>query len=294
MGKEKEDTDRSGAVRQTSETDSVRIYLDEISRYPLLSRQEEVELFEKLHESEEARQKLINSNLRLVVSMAKQYQNTGLDFMDLVQEGNIGLMRAIDRFDVGRGNRLSTYAGWWIRQAIARAISDKGKTIRIPEHMNEEIKRAKREEKKIKTETGAEASIEEISEALEMKPEKLKKILSFNSEVVSLNSMAEEAGGKLEANLLEDDKGADPLACIINQEMAKALKAAINDKSLDSREKEVLRLRYGLTKDMAFTREETGKILNLTPERVCQIEAKALGKIRGSAYKENTLKDYLR
>lgn len=257
----------------------IKMYLREIGQIPLLSYEEEIDYAQRvLNGEEEAKQKLIESNLRLVVSIAKKHTNRGLKMLDLIQEGNMGLMKAVEKFEYEKGFKFSTYATWWIRQAITRAIADQGRTIRIPVHMIETINKIKKESRIILQETGKEPTAEELAEKLELPVEKVKSILEMNQDPISLETpVGSEEDSEL-GDFVEDDKFANPYDATTRV----LLKEQLDDvlKTLNEREEMVLRYRYGLDDGSQKTLEEVGKIFNVTRERIRQIEVKALRKLR--------------
>ena len=268
----------------------IKMYLREIGQIPLLSYEEEIEYAQKvLNGDEEAKQKLIESNLRLVVSIAKKHTNRGLKMLDLIQEGNMGLMKAVEKFEYEKGFKFSTYATWWIRQAITRAIADQGRTIRIPVHMIETINKIKKESRIILQETGKEPTGEELSKKLELPVEKVKNILEMNQDPISLETpVGSEEDSEL-GDFVEDDKFANPYDATTRV----LLKEQLDDvlKTLNEREEKVLRYRYGLDDGSQKTLEEVGKIFNVTRERIRQIEVKALRKLRHPSRRKK-LEDY--
>ena len=268
----------------------IKMYLREIGQIPLLSYEEEIEYAQKvLNGDEEAKQKLIESNLRLVVSIAKKHTNRGLKMLDLIQEGNMGLMKAVEKFEYEKGFKFSTYATWWIRQAITRAIADQGRTIRIPVHMIETINKIKKESRIILQETGKEPTAEELSKKLELPVEKVKNILEMNQDPISLETpVGSEEDSEL-GDFVEDDKFANPYDATTRV----LLKEQLDDvlKTLNEREETVLRYRYGLDDGSQKTLEEVGKIFNVTRERIRQIEVKALRKLRHPSRRKK-LEDY--
>lgn len=257
----------------------IKMYLREIGQIQLLSHEEELMLAEKSATGDEkASKKLIESNLRLVVSIAKKHTNRGLKLLDLIQEGNMGLMKAVEKFEYKKGYKFSTYATWWIRQAITRAIADQGRTIRIPVHMIETMNKIKKETRIYIQETGKEPTPEELSQRLHMEPEKIKAILEMNQEPISLETpVGNEEDSEL-GDFVEDNKIDNPYE-ITNRNMLREQLTKIL-KTLSDREEKVLRLRYGLDDGCPRTLEEVGKIFNVTRERIRQIEVKALRKLR--------------
>ncbi len=260
--------------------DPVRMYLKEMGSFPLLSSEEETELGRKIAEGDaEAKEKMIDANLRLVVCIAKKYRNHGLAFLDLIQEGNMGLMRAVDKYDYTKGYRFSTYATWWIRQAIERAISESGHTIRIPVHMNERISHVLKAQKSLTIELGHEPSSSEIAKQLHMTARQAEQILSWANETVSLDSpVSEESDSKLE-DLVEDESALSPEETAVYDLQKEELDKVLDD-TLTERERDVIRLRFGFVGDRIWTLEEIGEHYHITRERVRQIEEKALRKLR--------------
>ena len=257
----------------------IKMYLREIGQIPLLNYEEEIELAQKVLEGDDdAKQKLIESNLRLVVSIAKKHTNRGLKMLDLIQEGNMGLMKAVEKFEYEKGFKFSTYATWWIRQAITRAIADQGRTIRIPVHMIETINKIKKESRIILQETGKEPTAEELSKKLELPVDKVKAILEMNQDPISLETpVGSEEDSEL-GDFVEDDKFLNPYDATTRVLLKEQLDEVL--KTLNEREEMVLRYRYGLDDGSPKTLEEVGKIFNVTRERIRQIEGKALRKLR--------------
>ncbi len=268
----------------------IKMYLREIGQIPLLSYDEEIEYAQKvLNGDEEAKQKLIESNLRLVVSIAKKHTNRGLKMLDLIQEGNMGLMKAVEKFEYEKGFKFSTYATWWIRQAITRAIADQGRTIRIPVHMIETINKIKKESRIILQETGKEPTAEELSKKLEIPVDKVKNILEMNQDPISLETpVGSEEDSEL-GDFVEDDKFLNPYDATTRVLLKEQLDEIL--KTLNEREEMVLRYRYGLDDGSQKTLEEVGKIFNVTRERIRQIEVKALRKLRHPSRRKK-LEDY--
>ena len=271
--------------------DPVRMYLKEIGKVPLLSSEEEIELAQKIEEgSQYAKKKLAEANLRLVVSIAKKYTNRGLHFFDLVQEGNIGLIKAVEKFEYRKGFKFSTYATWWIRQAITRSISDQARTIRVPVHMIEQINKVVRESRQLLQELGRDPFPEEISKVMDLPVEKVREIQKIAQEPVSLETpIGEEEDSHLGDFIPDDDAPAPAEAAAFT--MLKEQLINVLD-TLTPREEKVLRLRFGLDDGRARTLEEVGKEFNVTRERIRQIEAKALRKLRHPS-RSKKLKDYL-
>ena len=268
----------------------IKMYLREIGQIPLLNYEEEIELAQKVLEGDDdAKQKLIESNLRLVVSIAKKHTNRGLKMLDLIQEGNMGLMKAVEKFEYEKGFKFSTYATWWIRQAITRAIADQGRTIRIPVHMIETINKIKKESRIILQETGKEPTAEESSKKLELPVDKVKAILEMNQDPISLETpVGSEEDSEL-GDFVEDDKFLNPYDATTRVLLKEQLDEVL--KTLNEREEMVLRYRYGLDDGSPKTLEEVGKIFNVTRERIRQIEVKALRKLRHPSRRKK-LEDY--
>ena len=262
--------------------DPVRMYLKEIGRVPLLTLEEELELAQQMSEggdrAEEAKSKLVEANLRLVVSIAKRYVGKGMFFLDLIQEGNLGLMKAVKKFDHTKGYKFSTYATWWIRQSITRAIADQARTIRIPVHMVETIHKVSRYSRQMMQELGREATAEEIGEKMGMQADKVREIMRFSQDPVSLETpIGEEEDSHLGDFIPDDDTPAPPdsaSSAILREVIEKELG------TLTPREAHVIRLRFGLYDGRCRTLEEGGKEFDITRERIRQIEAKALRKLR--------------
>ena len=268
----------------------IKMYLREIGQIPLLNYEEEIELAQKVLEGDDdAKQKLIESNLRLVVSIAKKHTNRGLKMLDLIQEGNMGLMKAVEKFEYEKGFKFSTYATWWIRQAITRAIADQGRTIRITLHMIETINKIKKESRIILQETGKEPTAEELSKKLELPVDKVKAILEMNQDPISLETpVGSEEDSEL-GDFVEDDKFLNPYDATTRVLLKEQLDEVL--KTLNEREEMVLRYRYGLDDGSPKTLEEVGKIFNVTRERIRQIEVKALRKLRHPSRRKK-LEDY--
>lgn len=259
--------------------DPVRLYLKEIGNYPLLSTAEEIALAERIeHGDEYAKQLLAESNLRLVVSIAKRYVGRGLSFLDLIQEGNLGLIKAVDKFDYTKGYKFSTYATWWIRQAITRSIADQSRTIRIPVHMSEVINKTYRVSRNLLQELGREPSEQEIADAMKLPVEKVREILKISADPISLDTPIGEEDDSHLGDFIKDDTIAGPEDAasysVLRDQISKLLD------TLTEREQRVLILRFGLKDGKTRTLEEVGKEFNVTRERIRQIEAKALRKLR--------------
>lgn len=278
-------------AEEVSADDSVRMYMREIGQYPLLSADEEVELAKKIAQGDkEAKQKLIDSNLRLVVSIAKRYAGHGTSLLDLIQEGNLGLMKAADKFDYTMGNKFSTYATWWIRQSITRALADQSRTIRVPVHMNENIGKYRRTVKELTQKLDRDPTREEVAEAMHISPEQVDKIWEYSQEAVSLDT---PVGDENDANLgdfVKDDEAEDPERSAETEGMKEAINNALD--TLTDREREVLELRFGLKDGRSRTLEEVGKQFGVTRERIRQIESKALRKLKHPTRSRN-LRDFV-
>lgn len=271
--------------------DPVRMYLKEIGRVPLLSAIEEIELARKVEAGDEyAKRRLAEANLRLVVSIAKRYVGRGMLFLDLIQEGNLGLIKAVEKFDYRKGYKFSTYATWWIRQAITRAIADQARTIRIPVHMVETINKLIRVSRQLLQTLGREPSAEEIAEEMEMSPERVREIIKISQEPVSLETPIGEEEDSHLGDFIEDQDAPAPAEAASFRLLKEQLEDVLN--TLTPREEKVLRLRFGLDDGRARTLEEVGQIFNVTRERIRQIEAKALRKLRHPS-RSKKLKDFL-
>lgn len=271
--------------------DPVKMYLKDIGKVPLLSTEEEAELAKRMLDGDEdAKQKLSEANLRLVVSIAKRYVGRGMLFLDLIQEGNLGLMKAVEKFDYTKGFKFSTYATWWIRQAITRAIADQARTIRIPVHMVETINRQVRAQRALLQELGREPTPEEIGEYMGIPAEKVVEIQKIAQDPVSLETPIGEEEDSHLVDFIEDTKTISPGDMAAQSMLREQLIAALH--KLTPREEKVIRLRYGLDDGRQRTLEEVGKEFNVTRERIRQIEAKALRKLRNPS-KSKKLRDYL-
>ena len=271
--------------------DPVRMYLKEIGKVPLLSAEEEIELAKKMEiGDEDAKKRLAEANLRLVVSIAKRYVGRGMLFLDLIQEGNLGLIKAVEKFDYRKGYKFSTYATWWIRQAITRAIADQARTIRIPVHMVETINKLIRVSRQLLQELGREPTPEEIAEEMSMPVERVREILKISQEPVSLETPIGEEEDSHLGDFIQDDNVPVPADAAAFTLLKEQLVEVLG--TLTEREQKVLRLRFGLDDGRARTLEEVGKEFNVTRERIRQIEAKALTKLRHPS-RSRKLKDYL-
>ncbi|MGN1316489.1 MAG: RNA polymerase sigma factor RpoD [Acutalibacteraceae bacterium] len=285
------DEESSSDAKAMAIDDPVKVYLKEIGRVPLLTSEEEIELAIRISENDqEAKKRLSEANLRLVVSIAKRYVGRGMQFLDLIQEGNLGLIKAVDKFDYTKGFKFSTYATWWIRQAITRAIADQARTIRIPVHMVETINKVKKTNSQLLHENGRDPTAEEIAEKLDMPVEKVREILRVAQEPVSLETPIGEEEDSHLGDFIPDDDAQAPVdaasMALMREQLAEVLK------TLTPREARVLSLRYGLEDGNPKTLEEVGKEFNVTRERIRQIEAKALRKLRHPS-RSKKLRDFL-
>ncbi|MCD7746282.1 MAG: RNA polymerase sigma factor RpoD [Lachnospiraceae bacterium] len=271
--------DNMDLPNEVSTDDPVRMYLREIGSIPLLSAEEEIDLAQRIeHGDEEARKRLTNANLRLVVSIAKKYMNHGLSFLDLIQEGNMGLMKAVDKFEWQKGYKFSTYATWWIRQGITRAIADTGRTIRVPVHMHDSIRRLLKVRSTLSLELGRDPKPEEIAERMNMPVSKVNEILDSASDTISLDTTVGDGEDTELGDFVEDKNALSPedaaAYTMLQQQISEVLE------SLTDRERKVIQLRFGLKDGKIWTLEEIGGIEHVTRERIRQIEAKALRKLR--------------
>lgn len=271
--------------------DPVRMYLKEIGAIPLLSIDRETELAKRMYEGDEnAKNELVEANLRLVVSIAKRYVGKGMFFLDLIQEGNLGLMKAVEKFDYTKGYKFSTYATWWIRQAISRAIADQSRTIRIPVHMVETIHKVSRSQRQLLQQNGKEATVEEIAEDIGMSAERVREIMKISQDPVSLETPIGEADDSHLGDFIPDEENPTPADAASYQLLREQLNDVLH--TLTPREEMVLKLRFGLEDGRARTLEEVGQEFQITRERIRQIEAKALRKLRHPS-RSKLLKDYL-
>ncbi|MBE6161391.1 MAG: RNA polymerase sigma factor RpoD [Firmicutes bacterium] len=271
--------------------DPVRMYLKEIGRISLLSPEEEAELSIKVANGDEmAKNTLAESNLRLVVSIAKRYVGRGLLFLDLIQEGNIGLMKAVEKFDYDKGYKFSTYATWWIRQAITRALADQARTIRVPVHMVETINKMARIQRQMTLELNREPTEEEIAKKMGITPEKVREVIKISQDPVSLETPIGEEDDSHLGDFVPDERNMSPEDYATNEILKEEIKSVLM--TLQEREQEVLELRFGLVDGTSHTLEEVGKRFNVTRERIRQIEAKALRKLRHPS-RAKKLKDFL-
>ncbi|MFD2655164.1 MULTISPECIES: RNA polymerase sigma factor RpoD [Gracilibacillus] len=271
--------------------DPVRMYLKEIGRVDLLSASEEIDLAKKIEEGDEyAKKRLAEANLRLVVSIAKRYVGRGMLFLDLIQEGNMGLIKAVEKFDFRKGFKFSTYATWWIRQAITRAIADQARTIRIPVHMVETINKLIRVQRQLLQDLGREPTPEEIAKDMDLTPDKVREILKIAQEPVSLETPIGEEDDSHLGDFIEDQEATSPSDHAAYELLKEQLEDVLD--TLTDREENVLRLRFGLDDGRTRTLEEVGKVFGVTRERIRQIEAKALRKLRHPS-RSKRLKDFL-
>ena len=275
--------------------DSVRLYLREIGKIPLLSPEEEAELAKRIVKGDKkAKDKMVESNMRLVVSIAKRYGGRGLDFLDLIQEGNTGLLRAVEKFDPDKGFKFSTYATWWVRQAITRAIADQARTIRIPVHMVETINKVLRTTRKLTSELNREPTNEEIAKALDMEVDKVDYVMRIKQDIASLDASIGREGDDEDSVLgdfVEDEERDSPEDSAANQILKEQLSEIIS--TLTDREQKIIRLRFGIGGGRPHTLEEVGAEFDVTRERIRQIEAKALSKLRKNKDTKK-LHEYLR
>ena len=283
--------DDSEITKDVNINDPVRMYLKEIGRISLLTPEEEMELSVKVaNGDEEAKNRLAESNLRLVVSIAKRYVGRGLLFLDLIQEGNIGLMKAVDKFDYDKGYKFSTYATWWIRQAITRALADQARTIRVPVHMVETINKMARIQRQLTLELNREPTEEEIAKKMGISVEKVRDVIKISQDPVSLETPIGEEDDSHLGDFVKDINAMTPEEYATNEILKEEIKAVLE--TLQEREQEVLELRFGLIDGTSHTLEEVGKRFNVTRERIRQIEAKALRKLRHPS-RAKRLKDFL-
>ena len=277
--------------KTVSINDPVRMYLKEIGKISLLSLDEELKLSERVAEGdEEAKNILAESNLRLVVSIAKRYVGRNLSFLDLIQEGNMGLMKAVEKFDATKGYKFSTYATWWIRQAITRAIADQAKTIRVPVHMVETINKLKRTQRQLTLELNREPTEEEIADKMGLLVDKVREIIKIDVDPISLEKPTREDEDSCVADFIKDESNLSPEEYAINELLKDEISEVLL--TLTEREEQVLRLRFGLVDGTCRTLEEVGNMFGVTRERIRQIEAKALRKLRHPS-RSRKLKDYL-
>jgi RNA polymerase primary sigma factor len=285
-----EDSD-AVAERGMRSEDSVQLYLRDIGRVKLLSAKEEIELARRVCKGDMlAKKRLVQANLRLVVSVAKKYQGRGLPFLDLIQEGNLGLIRAAEKFDPERGYKFSTYATWWIRQGITRALADKSRTIRVPVHMVETINNLRKTTRKLSQELGRRPTMEDLAKAMNCSITKIKEVLAANRTPMSLDTpLGEEEDNSL-GDIVEDESTTPPEACATSTLLALDIRGVLS--TLTAREREIIILRFGLKDGTQRTLEQVGKLVGITRERTRQIELKALRQLRASNSTEK-LRDYL-
>ena len=307
-------------IRPTKDTDPLALYLKQISRYPLLGITDEQEIGQKIQHSRlaivslkeayadrpadvvfiresakleaslrELKNRMITANLRLVVSIAKNYQHRGLGLLDLIDEGNIGLIEAVERFDYTRGCRFSTYGTWWIRQAIIKSLADKGRIIRIPIHMLNTISKCFFVAKQLTQDLGRDPSPEELSEYLQIPPERISEIMSLSQETTSLDTTVDEDNNTRLSDLISDDTLIEPFELVFTATLQETMEDVLSQ--LTEREMKIIKLRFGLTDKGPLTLEETGKLLGITRERVRQIQGKAISKLRGQEVLEAFYED---
>ena len=289
-GKREDEPEILHSERGSAE-DPVRMYLKEIGRIPLLSSEEEIELAKRMEMGdEEAKKKLSEANLRLTVSIAKRYSGRGMQFLDLIQEGNLGLIKAVEKFDYRKGYKFSTYATWWIRQSITRAIADQARTIRIPVHMVETINKMSKMQRKLTLEVGYEPSVTELAEALEMSEDKVMEIMQIAREPASLETPIGEEDDSNLGDFVADSNAVTPEGNVESVMLREHIDALLGD--LKERERQVIVLRFGLEDGHPRTLEEVGKEFNVTRERIRQIEAKALRKLRNPV-RSKRIRDFL-
>jgi RNA polymerase primary sigma factor len=278
-----DETLNSNQIFDDVSDDSVRLYLREIGKIPLLNAEEELALAQRVVAGEKrAKDKMAEANMRLVVSIAKRYSGRGLDFLDLIQEGNTGLLRAVEKFDPDKGFKFSTYATWWIRQAITRAIADQARTIRIPVHMVETINKLLRTQRRMTQELNREPTIEELAKELEMEPEKVEYVIKIKQDITSLDAGVgrdgDEDGEIVLGDFIEDEDGTTPEESAASQLLKEQVQSVLS--TLSDREQKIIKMRFGLDNGKSHTLEEVGQEFAVTRERIRQIEAKALAKLR--------------
>ncbi len=272
--------------------DYVRIFLNEAANYKLLTHEETLELFKKIKAGDKkARKTIINHNLRLVINIAKRYQNHGVEFIDLIQEGNIGLMKAVDKFEPEKGFKFSTYATWWIRQSVSRSIFDDGKTIRIPVHAHEAINKIKKAKNQLTQILGHEPNIEEISKETGYELDKIREMERINQLTVSMETPVGDESDSTLGDFLTDEQAEDAVQLIENSDLRNILFSALD--TLEKRQREVIEMRFGLIDGNPMTLDEVGKYYNITRERVRQIEHKALSRLRRNTRVKNSIYNYL-
>jgi RNA polymerase primary sigma factor len=278
------------STREVS-TDTLQLFLKDIGRVPLLTAGQEIELAKRIEKGDQrAKQHMIEANLRLVVSIAKNYRNQGLPFLDLIQEGTIGLVRASEKFDYRKGYKFSTYATWWIRQAITRAMADQARTIRIPVHMVEVINKLARVQRQMLQDLGREPTPEELAKELDMTPEKVVEVQKYGREPISLHTPLGEEGDSEFGDLIEDSEAIVPSDAVSFTLLQEQLESVLD--TLSDREAGVVRMRFGLTDGQPKTLDEIGKVYGVTRERIRQIESKTMSKLRHPS-RSQVLRDYL-
>lgn len=277
------------ATPETVVDNSIKIYMREMGQFSMLSADEEIELAHRIAKGDQsAKNELVEANLRLVVSLARHYQGCGLSYQDLIQEGNIGLIKAAEKFDVSKGFRFSTYASWWIKQALSRAIADQSRTIRIPVHMTENINKFKKTERELLSQLNREPKIKEIADAMGISEKQAKEIQSYIVEPTSLDIQVGDDDDTTIGSFIEDTHFVNPESAYIKESNGDVVNAVLD--TLSDREANILRLRFGIGGKKAMTLEEVGKEYGLTRERIRQIEAKALRKLRHPS-RANILKE---
>jgi RNA polymerase primary sigma factor len=277
---EDEGVTTAGTYLDDISDDSVRLYLREIGKIPLLTPEEELALAQKVKAGDKnAKDKMAEANMRLVVSIAKRYSGRGLDFLDLIQEGNTGLLRAVEKFDPDKGFKFSTYATWWIRQAITRAIADQARTIRIPVHMVETINKLLRTQRRMTQELNREPTIDELAREMEMEPEKIEYVMKIKQDITSLDAnVRDDDDDSVLGDFIEDEDAQSPEETATTQLLKEQVKDMLS--VLTEREQKILKMRFGLEDGKSHTLEEVGQEFSVTRERIRQIEAKALSKLR--------------
>ena len=261
------------------EEEALKIYLEQIAKVPLLTREEEVELAERISKGdEEARHQMITANLRLVVKIAQDYSNFGLSLLDLISEGNIGLMKAVERFDPNKGGKLSTYAAWWIKQGIKRALANQSKTIRLPVHMVDRVSQMRKAEEQLAERLGREPTIEEVAEEIKMPAARLNHLKSVATRPASLEAPVGDSEGSTFGDLVRDDRATDPYERLQSKTLVSDVNLVLD--RLDPREADIIRLRFGLDGRDPMTLEEVGERIGVTRERVRQLQALAIRKLR--------------
>lgn len=277
---DEEDFEKEDETPSVMPDSSIKLYMREMGAIPMLSFEEEKHYAELAAQGDQnAKNKLVESNLRLVVSLAKHYQGCGLSFQDLIQEGNIGLIKAVEKFDVSKGFRFSTYASWWIKQAISRALADQSRTIRVPVHIVENISKVKKAERELMPKLGREPSVEDIAVALNMPVEDVKDIKTYMQDTTSLDiQVGDEDDGTTIGSFIEDTNFISPIDSMIEKADQETINAVLD--TLSSREADILRSRFGIGTGKPMTLEEIGQVYDLSRERIRQLEAKALRKLR--------------